>query len=144
MGENNVESAEEEEELSPINPMWLIVLKWVLVVINCMYIFADSVVLIMGKSVSSELNVISESDLIIRIEGTVELIIALIGVIGLIGENFFVFAFHCISNAIYFTIIQIAIRGGGDAILFGFTLLWIIGSVFYAYHLWIRRNIVVT
>jgi len=89
MGENNVESAEEEEELSSISPMWLIVLKWILVVINCMYIFADSIVLIMGKSVSTELNTFAESDFTLRVEGTIELIIALIGVIGLIGEKFF-------------------------------------------------------
>ncbi len=144
MGENNVESAE-EEELSPTNPMWPIVLKWILVVINCMYIFADSIVLIMGKSVSTDLNTFAESDFTVRVEGTIELIIALIGVIGLIGENVFVFAFHCIANVIYFIIIQIASGAQGDTVLFWFTVLWMIGSIVYAYHLWIaRRNIVVT
>jgi hypothetical protein len=142
MGENNMESAE-EEGLSPINPMWLIVLKWTLVVINCMYIFGDSIVLIMGKNVSTEMKTLSESELSMRIEGIIELIIAIIAVIGLIGENFFVLAFHCMSSVIYCSVIQIVSGGPGDGILFGFTLLWIIGSIIYTYQLWIRRNIVI-
>ena len=129
MNDNN-ESAE-DSDASPHSPIWLIIIKWSLVVVNCMWIFADSIAIIMGKSVTNKVKELPDSDSTIRFQASVELTISLIGLFGLIGEKFYVLVFHCTANTLYYITIFII----DQSEMFVFASLWVLATVFYAYQI---------
>ena len=134
MGDNSRESVQDETSIS--TPIWLIIIKWILVVVTCMWMFADSLAIIMAKKVTKRGEELEGSDSKIRIQATIELIICLVGLIGLIGHKFFIIVVHCICFALYFITLYFL----NENEMFWFSSLWVITTAFYAHQIRIRRS----
>ena len=132
---DNIEAADDDPV--QITPIWMIIIKWILVVINCMWIFADSIAIIMGRNVTKKVDEsdLPESDLTLRILASIELVISIIGLIGLIGEKFLILGFHVIANTIYYTITFIQ----DITEMFFFIFIWISLTALYCYQIQFGR-----